>query len=153
MAEDKEIEAALFEGFGRPLVAGKEDEVRGLAAIFEDHEWTVRGLEAVLGLEGFKVVEVARTMEEARNLVPRLPELGVGLAIVGGDLTLGGLEAREGNLIVKGIEATDQQIVTIGLTVLGETEIEGADHNPVSLLELMFCLREISSASQTTDSS
>jgi hypothetical protein len=97
-------------------------------ALFEDDPTTIRSLTQLLSISGYQIPEeaVASNIDQAKELVPQLPDLQVIAALVDGKLTEGAFANWEGNYIARIIHELNITIPVIGFASMGE--IEGADY-------------------------
>jgi len=63
-----------------------------------------------------KVVAFAKTFKEAKELAPRLEELGVQVAILDGNLSPNETEGREGQTILRIIKEKSPRVKTVGIS-------------------------------------
>lgn len=95
-------------------------------AVFEDISDQRRIMTRNLTALGHTVVAEASNMQEAKDLIPQLDDLGIQVAIVDGNLGTWTKETagRDGSEIAKGIKESNPNITVIGWS--GDL-IEGAD--------------------------
>jgi hypothetical protein len=85
-------------------------------AIFEDDEVTIQVARLEIEKYGWQVAAVARTMLEAKNIIPLLEQLKVVFALVDGNLTPGDYSGREGQAIAKRIKEITSTVKTVGFS-------------------------------------
>lgn len=83
------------------------------------------------------IVELAKNMEEVENILPRLAELEIQVAIVDGNLSPHGHDGFEGKFVIREIKRLFPHIKTIGMSgmfALG-ADIDLGKENANSLME------------------
>lgn len=101
-------------------------ERAGVFVVDDSSLWQA-GIKDELEESGHRVLLTAGTFEEALEKTQKLSELGVKVAIVDSNLSLGDWSGRDGRNIVKLIREFAPNVKIIGLSDTGH--IKGADKN------------------------
>lgn len=96
-------------------------------AIYEDEPSFIKTCKFELEQAGHTVVGVARDMDEAVELLPKLGDLGVEVVLVDGNLSPEADSGVEGMLITEGIKSRHPNIKVIGISM--SRPVVGADAN------------------------
>jgi hypothetical protein len=118
-------------------------------AIFEDDDVTIKLVTFEVEKYGWQVAAIARSMLEAKNIIPLLEQLRVVYALVDGNLTSGDYSGREGQAIARKIKELAPTVTTVGFS--SDSNQIGVDI-PLGKRNFSTGIGDILNGSQSSDS-
>jgi CheY-like chemotaxis protein len=92
--------------------------------VVEDNERFQKIIIKRLKKAGHSVVATATTLDQALAMVDQLEQLGVGVAVLDGNLSDYDVSGNDGREILKAIQKKDPNVITVGMSL---DDFEGTD--------------------------